>query len=127
MSFVFNHQATQFDLVNALRLAEASQLAYKNEQQIDDLVSKEWGFALCTFFDVMDTQALKIAPIILLEEISPSNFGRKTLQAHISVEDAQYMKRGDHVSLGFEDHKSTEARFAGVIASVDPSVDPATR
>lgn len=61
MSFVFNHEATQFDLANALRLAEASQLAYKNEQQINDFVSKEWDFAPCAFFDVMDTQAFVIA------------------------------------------------------------------
>jgi|CXWL01.1.fsa_nt_gi triacylglycerol lipase len=61
MSFKFNSQATSFDPTNALRLAEASQLAYKNEQEINDFVAQQWGLASCKFFEVLDTQAFIIS------------------------------------------------------------------
>lgn len=78
MSFKFNSQAISFDSTNALRLAEASQLVYKNEQEINDIVTQQWGFTPCKFFEVLDTQAL----IIFNNEIIILAF-RGTEQANI--------------------------------------------
>lgn len=55
--FIFNPNAKVFDLRNALLLGEASALAYKPEQNIEEQIINEWGFESFKYFNKRDTQA----------------------------------------------------------------------
>ena len=59
--FEFNSKAKRYSSKNALRLAEASQLAYKSLREVKKYVKDKWGFDKCIFFDKKDTQAFIIA------------------------------------------------------------------
>lgn len=55
--FEFNSKKTDFDLLNALRLAESSQLAYKSEGEVRKFLNAEWGMSRVNTFDKDETQA----------------------------------------------------------------------
>ncbi len=59
--FDFNPKTKRYDPKNALRLAEAAQLAYKPIRKVKSQVKKKWGFDKCIFFDKKHTQAYMIA------------------------------------------------------------------
>lgn len=61
MKFDFSSIAKTFTLRNALRLGEASALAYKSKQQIEEYVSNEWGFKDFKYFNKSDAQAFIVA------------------------------------------------------------------
>lgn len=54
--FNFRPNNTQFSLINALSLAEASALAYKGEREIKNK-TREWGFNATEYFEKNETQA----------------------------------------------------------------------
>lgn len=55
--FDFHPRATKFDFLNALRLAEASDLAYQPLPAVEKQVLSDWGFSQLKFFDKCETQA----------------------------------------------------------------------
>ena len=59
--FDFNFNANAFNLRNALILGEASELAYKSKEKIEEYVRNEWGFENFKHFDKNDTQAFLMA------------------------------------------------------------------
>lgn len=60
--FDFNSKTRKYDLRNALRLAEASNWAYKSEKYIKTRTKAEWGFDNFRFFsNKKDTQAFIVA------------------------------------------------------------------
>lgn len=59
--FDFNSKAKRYSSKNALRLAEASQLAYKPIRDVKAHVKNKLGFDKCIFFDKKDTQGFIIA------------------------------------------------------------------
>ena len=52
---ILNNKTSRFDLKNALALAKASQLAYKNGEQIASIVDDEWHMKKFDFFEDIDT------------------------------------------------------------------------
>jgi len=59
--FDFNYKTNKYNLKNALRLAEVSQLAYKSKREVKKHVKDKWGFNKFEFFDRKHTQAYMIA------------------------------------------------------------------
>jgi triacylglycerol lipase len=59
--FKFNSNTKRYDALNALRLVEASQLAYRSIREVKKYVEDEWGFEKYIFFDKNDTQGFIIA------------------------------------------------------------------
>src|SRR3989338_8047240 len=58
MGFEFDNTTTRFSLLNALELAEASQLVYAPSwDEVEKKISGEWGFANFKPFDRNDTEA----------------------------------------------------------------------
>ena len=55
--FELNFKKTNFDLLNALRMAESSQLAYKPEGEVRKYLDSEWGMSRVDIFDKDETQA----------------------------------------------------------------------
>jgi hypothetical protein len=55
--FELNFKKTNFDLLNALRMAESSQLAYKPEGEVRKYLNTEWGMSKVDIFDKDETQA----------------------------------------------------------------------
>lgn len=76
--FYFNHKATKFDLKNALRLAEASLLAYRAERTVKAEAQNQWGFDRFKFFDVYPTEAFIAADknviIVAFRGTEPKSF-----------------------------------------------------
>lgn len=58
---IFNYKTMKYDLKNALKLAEASKLAYESQRMIKAHTKVKWGFDEFRFFDKCDTQAFMIA------------------------------------------------------------------
>jgi len=59
--FKFNHDSTSFSLQNAYSLAQASNLAYADKDQIEATVKNDWGFQDFRFFEVDETQAFMMS------------------------------------------------------------------
>ncbi|MBL7130891.1 MAG: lipase family protein [Candidatus Omnitrophica bacterium] len=55
--FEFKENTTRFSLVNALQLAKASALVYKNWSTVARQLKQSWGFPKYKFFDIRDTEA----------------------------------------------------------------------
>ena len=55
-SFTFDANTTRWSAANALLTAEASQLAYKNKQEIEDAVNHQWGLGKFHYLEREDTQ-----------------------------------------------------------------------
>ena len=53
----FTHQTTRFNLVNALRCAQAAELAYQSKKTVYTKLKKSWCFDRCQYFEKGDTQA----------------------------------------------------------------------
>jgi len=53
--FPFDPHATDYSNINAYALAQLANLAYQDEQAIEDQ-AKAWGFGSCRFFDEDETQ-----------------------------------------------------------------------
>ena len=60
-SFEFHSEAEKFDLLNAIRLAELSKLAYEPLDQSGIYLQKEFGFTYYKKFDCGDTQAFLVS------------------------------------------------------------------
>lgn len=56
--FEFDNNTTRFSLLNAFRLAEASEFAYNPSwDEVEKQITREWGFANFKPFEKKDTEA----------------------------------------------------------------------
>lgn len=87
--FNFDPTIKKYDLNNALRLSEASSLAYESKRKVKEHVKNNWGFKKFEFFDNADTQAFMAAN---REVIILSFRGTESIQDWITDAKVKFVK-----------------------------------
>ena len=100
--FEFNARTTRFTLLNALWLARASELTYKSEADIKDVVLNKWKFTDCEFFKRRNIEAF----VAVNDEVIIIAFrGTESIEDWLTDLKTKFfpIKRGRRVHQGFNE------------------------